>query len=345
MMYLIPSPPLSPPLQTVKLTVLPGGTRRFADAATTEKLYTIADGRVAFTSAAAYTQFLETATDAQKAALAAELQQQPGYTPLSKSPTARQTLLRRSDSRLAPTGNADIDDDIADILASPLLANMVNSDGMVQIGSYVYNIDMMAEKCYALHTSWLSGANSNYYYSLLYNGNAQNLYVFEFNTGDDVIEVLADNGNPTVKASNNTLLAGRCGDGRAPRQKANGTELFPNYNPPDFVKCKVVYQKAGVYFALFGKIKYNDGINGDNWQNLQSYYEWKFKPKCWGERVQPFVKDIIPGEGSQYKKYAWESSRGLAKYKIQFQWYVIGDAVHTQSSPLLTLPYVIQAGY
>jgi hypothetical protein len=310
-------------------------------------LYSIQQGRVAFTSAAAYTQFLEEATPQQKAALAEELQHQPGYTPLSKSANAKQIMLRGAkDSRLVLSGNVELDEEVADILANPVLANMINSDGIVQIGNYAYNIDIATEKCYALHTSWLSGANSAYYYSLLYNGNANNLYVFEFTTEDEVLHILADNGSPTVKATNTSTLADqRCSGAHAKRRIARRTEQFPNYNPPDFVKCKAVYQSLGVYFALFGKIEYDDGLSGHKWQSLQSYYEWQFKPRCSEERVQPNVKDIIPGDGDKYKKYAWENSRGLAKYKIQFQWYVIGSLVYTQSYPLLTQVYAIQWGY
>lgn len=318
------------------------------EGATTEKLYSIVNGRVAFTSAVTYTQFLETATDAQKMALAAELQRQPGYTPLSKSPTARQTLLRsRRANRLAPTGNAEIDDDIADILASPMLGNMINADGIVQIGSYVYSIDMLAEKCYALHTDWLSGASGTYYYNLLLSGNASNIYVFEFTTDDDVLEILTEAGNPTTNAGINISPDGLfCSEKQAKKRKTNGTEiLIGPKTPNDFVKCKVVYQKGGIYFALLGKMTYDLQADGHNWESLQSYYNWQFKPRCWNERIQPPVKDVIPGQSSHYKNYAWESSRALTKFKIQFQWYLIGDAFWTNSLPHLTKVYAIQYGY
>jgi hypothetical protein len=316
---------------------------RGSTAETEKKFYEIKNGLVHFFSASSYNQFLESATGNEKNELIATLRKAQGYESILKNPSKLNLTLG---NRLIHTGDTSIDDDIDDLLSSDLLGSIINSDGLVQIGDYIFNVNLVREKCFALHSSWAGPASETYRYDLLLNENASNIYVFEFSTDDDVLDILENLGNPTVKDKPDTIYASkRCGESAVAKRKDDGTEYFPRFDQyvHDRVECKVVYQKAGIYFALLGKLLFKASGQG-NWQSRRDWYQWKFKPKCWNERVQPYTTSFTTNAGNGYKKYAWESTRGLSKYDVNFQWEIKGHA-RTSNTILKTRVYGIRAGY
>jgi hypothetical protein len=245
------------------------------------------------------------------------------------------------------------------MLADPFLASLINADGLVTIGSYIFNIDLVNGKGYALHTNWLNGSDAAYYYNLIYNGTTGNEFIFEFAADDEAIEMLEDWGLPLTKKQIPVTTQRRCGEGGALRQKRDGKETLNNtYDPKtpnDWVDCKAVYQKAIIYFSLVAKIKFHHPIGhispfGDGWQACRAYFAWRFKPKCWSDRIQaPAYRDARVGppnytEADVMTDRPWSSTRGLSKYDMAFYWVVKGHILSSNYS-YQTNVYAIKAGY
>jgi hypothetical protein len=296
--------------------------------------YKIENGRVVFESIPAYRAFMDNLTDAKKKELADYVARQSSYTPLNKS--SRLEALRQK-ARLLPTGNEELDDDLEDVYASDFLGSMINSDGIVQMGDYLFNIDMVNNMCYALHKYWLTTDSSQIIYGYFYNGDFKNNYVFEFSTEDDVLDYLEAWGYPKTK---DEIAASPqwpfCTERHANPGLDKTTEYFDI--PYNFyrVHCKARYLKLGIYFSLYGKImqQYNGCLNSRTegfecawlrgfWRQNTITYAWRFKPRCWGERVQPLKVETIGTDNARVLR-AWESSRGLHKYDYSIQWKVNG---------------------
>lgn len=171
-----------------------------------------------------------------------------------------------------------------------------------------------------MHTSYLTGSNASYYYNLILNGTSNNNFVFEFSVDDDIIEFLSTENYPvnkTVYNGNNPVVARLCGESSRPSNKAmRAWEFKTPSGGTVYFQAKVVNQKAGIYFALFGKMQDWTKVGGNPSLAITDIYAWRFKPMCWAERVQPLTYYFPAPE----KRYAWQSTRSLSKYDIGFQW-------------------------
>src|SRR6478672_502975 len=305
------------------------------------QIYEIKNGILIFSSITSYRHLLENANGVEKKKFLAEVANRNDFVSMSEN----HSKLLSKNGRLSNSGNQDIDDDVEDLLSSDLLSTIVNSDGIVGIGSYLFNINLVTERCYALHNSFYTPSSSAAAYNDLYNENTNNNYIFNFSTEDDVLEILESYGYPVLTTDIDTtvVVANACGG--APKNKDKDTEYFPRYdvNTQDKLECKVLYQKAGVYFALLGKLKFKSGGQGD-WQSRRDWYEWKFKPKCKDERSQNSATSYTTNAANKYKRYAYESTKGLSKYHVKFQWEILGHAT-TSNSYLKTRVYEIKSGY
>ncbi len=305
----------------------------------TSKDYIIEDGLVKFTSFDSYRNILDNKDNGTVEAFINDVKNNTAYKPMLTSTDAKQRILERNkqNSRLVYGSDADLNDDIEDMLSSPFFASIINSVGLVQIGNYIFNIDLVNNRCYAMHTSWLNANNASYYYNLIYNGDTTSNYVFNFSTGDDVLDRLEEFSYPTTKQGiviNTSKLF--CRESGVPRAKLKELEEGFEYGS---AKCKVVYQKAGIYFALFGKIKVTDGLDFLTPATVfRARYAWRFKPKCWNERIQNYT--ISPYD-NVVKRYAWESTRALNKYQIGFQWDINFHTLELAT----TRQYYIADGY
>lgn len=285
---------------------------------------------------------LENGSEEIKRKLISDISQRKDFISMAENPTK---LKQINSGRLASSGNPDTDDDVSDLLSSDLLSTVVNSEGIVGIGSYIFNVNLVTEKCYALHTIWYQpNGNKVKYYNLL-NETSNNNYIFEFSTDTDVLDILEGSGNPMTKDQIDSSSYATRNCGGVEKKKDNGTEYFPRYdaNTRDRVECKVVYQKAGIYFALLGKLLFKANGQG-NWQSRTDWFQWKFKPKCKDEKIQAYTTNYTTNAGNGYKKYAYESTRGLSKFDVQFQWEIKGHLA-TSNSFLKTRVYAIKAGY
>lgn len=100
-----------------------------------------------------------------------------------------------------------------------LLAMMLSPSGIVQVGDYVFGIDVVNDTV------------------LVYNQVSPNARPLVFSVDDDVFDVLEGNKDSGEK-------------GCSAKNKETGID-FANTK----IGCKVVYQKAGIYFSLQSKIK------------------------------------------------------------------------------------------
>lgn len=312
-----------------------------------EKAWKIENGRIAFSSFATYRSFLETAP-VDKQNFIQETEGQSGFVSASKS--GKYLLNLKMSNRLAPTGNTEIDDEINDIISYSTLGNLINADGIVQIGNYLFNINLVTEKCYALHSSFLSN-DSVAYNALLYEDVSKN-YIFEFSTGDEVLSILEDWGYPLLKTSTQQIVE-RCEGTNRQKKRFQINYYFnevPNY-PQVRLNCKLVYQRAGIWFSLLSQMKYEyHGLIGwtqstsYTWDAMKALYQWKYKARCQNEVIQgPVVYTASPGNNT-YRERPYEGGRALVKYDMQFQWDVAGDEA-TGYTFLLTDVLRIASGY
>ena len=325
--------------------------------------YTVKNGRVVFKTVAAYRNFLDNLTETQRRNFIAEVSGSGQFSPLNRSVKLLNAVnnAHAPTSRLALTGIDSVDDDIEDMLDSEFLTHLINADGLVQIGDYLFNIDVLNKKCYAMHTYWNSTDSARTIYNWLYNGETSNVYIFEFTTDQDVLDELEALGFPRVKGgpAQGPVPEGLfCREGGRQPQKDQGQETFAKPNEFYRVKCKVNYQKAGIYFALYGKIKqeynyckYPGRVATETfgcfwqkgwWRTNFSSFQWRFKPKCWSERVQAPTTEISYTD-QERKTRAWESSRALHKFDIQFQWRI--DGILCEGQFHTTRIYRIRDGY
>ncbi len=318
------------------------------DVVNLNKPYSFSNGLLKFNSTESYQKFLEEASEADKQTLINDAANRTDYKPLYKSDKLlAQQQANNNSNRLVSSGNTDVDDQINELLTASVLSSMINADGLVQIGNYIFNIDILNEKCYAMHASYLSGSNASYYYGLILNAQTNNNFVIQFTTDNSVLELLTLANNPTTVSQYNTSGVtdlSFCGEGAVAHRVHSGKEYFSKVKPGDrdhYLDCKVAYDKAGIYFALYGKVDYKPSIW--HWNTRRDWYYWKFKPKCWSERFQSYTTTYSTNQANGYKRFAWESTRALTKYDITFQWEILGGSESNQL--LKTSVYAIKAGY
>jgi len=194
----------------------------------TQKPYEIKNGILSFSTFKYYINLVDRGSEKEKADIINELNSSKDYRPLSSSPKLlEKRKLMAAGSRLSPTGDPVLDDDIDDIVSSPFISKIINADGLVIIGDYIFNVDLLKDSCFAMHTSFLQGDNSNDYYKLIYDGNSNNPFVFGFSTDEEVLEVLEDWGFPIRKDQAGVFPAKRCGETGAKHKQDDHTYLFP----------------------------------------------------------------------------------------------------------------------
>jgi len=130
----------------------------------------------------------------------------------------------------------------ADSIDSEFFGEVLNPEGVVQIANYIFRINAVTGYCYVMDSLYLNQ------YADLIAENIANPHIQKYSNEDDVLEIFESN------------LANRCSESGAPRIKKS-QDFSPTYNPPGYpgyygkLECKVVYQKAAIYFSLVAKAK------------------------------------------------------------------------------------------
>lgn len=287
------------------------------------KPYQFLNGIVTFSSFDGYRSFLE--SEKQKDAFLSDVVKSDSYISWAESHKNIDLSFASVSAR-----TADPNEDIEDILSSPMLSGMVNENGIVQIGSYLFKLDYDSSRVYVIN---IANRESSYQKLLTKDGTGTDVFVFS--TDDDILDILEDNKLPVseVYDGESASLFKRCKEYGARERKRKGVEsgVYSNCKPSDYrdygkMWLKVVYQKAGFYFSLHLKstLEYwrfngsgvqlqQNAINGAN-----SYI--RYKPKCRDE-VGPYTEDAEI-TGAILSRRPYESGRGLTKfhYKVQFRY-------------------------
>ena len=114
------------------------------------------------------------------------------------------------------------------------LGQLLNEDGCIQIGNYIYKVNLQSEKVFVLPV-----ANSDEYQDLV-NENKSNKNIRQFTTNDDVI-YLAESGDAGEKCNN-------------PAGGFEGTTVFEQ-NTSYETRCYLKYFTAGIYYRVTGRSK------------------------------------------------------------------------------------------
>lgn len=298
----------------------------------TNEVWHIEDGRVAFSSFQAYHNLLENPDPAVKADFIDKVSKSVGF----NSANENESYLTRvkATGRLQYGSDSTINEEIRMMIEGSVLGTMINQDGIVQIGDYLFNVNLATQKCYALHQNQAQASSDVAYLSLLNEDVSQN-YILEFSTDDEVLEKLELMNYPKYKTD---MPAGgvteRC-EGTN-RQGINWKENFyfdPNGTHPQIrMACKVAYQKAGIWFSLIGAMDYqHKALIGwrssdlHTWAEMTAQYQYKYKPRCQPEMTSNGLQ-VYKGRPdlNGYKERPYEGGRALVKYDQEFQWYTKG---------------------
>jgi hypothetical protein len=124
-------------------------------------------------------------------------------------------------------------------------------------------------------------------YSDLVSDNLANAHIFVFSTSDEVLQLLK-NGSQGTNAANAKISGLFCRDRHADKDfdiKSGWDLAYAGYGRSFSAKTKEQYEKAGIYFSLYSKIK-NLYWNGTTWNIYDSgtteltitYYD--FQQRC-----------------------------------------------------------------
>lgn len=190
------------------------------------------------------------------------------------------------------------------------LASMLSPEGIVQIGEWIFKLDIPNEKVYALNEK-----DQNLIGELKKDTPAHDKIQI-FSTDDDVLDLLksGEKGSPAGR------VALFCRESGADRHK---DDAIIEYGDGYQLDCKIVYQKAGIYFSLQGKVKNQARLIGGvlldcfegHTMAIEHYVKWK--PKCRSEEEPGAAIKFSDGNECVLNHRPYESTRGLNKYIYQ----------------------------
>ena len=190
----------------------------------------------------------------------------------------------------------------ASLYDSKFLQRVLNQDGIVQIGEWIIKVDLAKSLCFVLNKK-----HENEYVDLV-KENSSNTHISSYSTDENVLELLASHQS---SAKTNGLF---CKDRSARVKKDEGFEYL-NVAQTLRLDCKVVYQKAGIYFSLQGKIKAQEKIAGVWFQKglrMDLSYAYSLNVRCGYYDTNSGSTGASDNNEQSYRPY--ESARGLENY-------------------------------
>lgn len=142
--------------------------------------------------------------------------------------------------------NSYIESHYPDSLQDEFLSSILNDNNIVQIGDYLYKVNLLTEKVYVLNTEYESEIID------LITENTTNEYVMEFSTGDDVIDLVEKLEGATTRG---------CGGIGGGSYRFPDTELGYVDGVKVTMTGGVKFFRAGIYFTLTGEVYYNPRSN------------------------------------------------------------------------------------
>jgi hypothetical protein len=195
---------------------------------------------------------------------------------------------------------------------------VLNTDDIVQIGTWIFKIDMTTQRAYILHQNDLS------YYNHLVAKNLSSGKVLLFNTNSDVLDLLEDGyrTDPSLGGSGVDLERGkgRCSGDGCGREKDQESEIWAGGN--NMLHAKLLYRRYGVYFEMFGKAtSQGRGLFGYSARvpaKICADYTYSWKNKCndTGKRSGVCFSSYC-NECTSYHIWAYTGSRGLKEFQFE----------------------------
>jgi hypothetical protein len=233
-----------------------------------------------------------------------------------------QTYLRNAESKLNFSSMRAVDQDAlinvpnARIMKEAgieddYLASMLNPKGIVQIGEWIIKVDVPNKKVYALNEKDENLIND------LEKDIPSHEKIRLFSTDDEVL-VMLEEGEMGKSARVSILCF-----------KENGAERREDYDTPHMatdnnyrLDCKLIYQKAGIYFSIQAKAQFQKEVAGVLFSTIGyvlGSYGGEYKVKCrdWGYPSGSGSNNYGNGgeDGSSWSVRLYESSLALNRYK------------------------------
>lgn len=158
--------------------------------------------------------------------------------------------------------------DKQDDLYDDFLPTILNEDKIVQIGKWIIKVDIQNEKVFVL-----SEENEKFYNDLKENINNKNIYVFS--TEDDVLDLLEEGVEGTIKDGQlkrwGCSAVGRRNKWKRYGHLLNGTEI------------QVIYHRAGIYYSLFAAAQNLGATNYSEAAYVKMNINYMYEPCRRGE--------------------------------------------------------------
>lgn len=329
--------------------------------------YKINKGIVVFNSFDDYKRFIGFSSEAEKDQFIREIKKSNSFQSLHDFSFQRYLELKMATLNRVEDSTLIFElENWEDIQSSPFFGSLLNSNGMIQIDKYRFKVDYIGKKVYAIDTAKYVIDSSKFV-----SGNYTGKNIFEFSTEDEVLELLEVNNRPGEETFDGQSLSpefGRLvcwnGENHAQGREDKGihTGTYSGGPSPGLgscgntrladLDCKLVYQRAGIYFSLLSKIK-------SRLQNPSAPFgillpvnsimgmdgSVRFKPRCRNE-VQWSSVNVNREEGNEIRRRPYESTRALSKYEFNLRFRYFWPIWNIQNSnlPFATCEASFQAG-
>lgn len=216
---------------------------------------------------------------------------------------------------------SDLDEELYD----EFLSSILNADKVVQIGEWLFKLDLESKVVRALNED-----NIDVYSDLV--NDVENEFIYNYSSEEDVLDLI-QNGQY------GTSLTGLKGaNGLFCRDKYASSKTSAQYKW-SYVEFKLHYTKAGVYFSLYSKVK-KDKLVAVDYITGSGYFEYNIHARCKDWNQGPTwhgikFNDVIHNEDS--KIYVYRRTRAAEKYRARINWtgkyktyeYVNGEEIET----------------
>lgn len=184
-----------------------------------------------------------------------------------------------------------------------LLATLLNPEGVIRIGENIFKLDIPNETVYTVPASKYT---KDFY---------TEKSVKTYSTEDDVLGILDGTTNALEKGN------------FCPGNKQKIKYWYPP-SPHPKVKCKVVYQRAGIYYSLQAKIKKVNAWGGD----VQIGYSTQGSNFWRNKKTSDTFSCSNQGFGHEYTCRPYSSTRRLKAYRYSVYFWAEVD-------------YTVEGGY
>jgi hypothetical protein len=216
------------------------------------------------------------------------------------------------------------DETRTDAVGEDFLAHVLNKDRIVQIGSYLYQVDILTGEVLVLPAAELDE------YQDLADGAVSNPHIKKYSVEEDVIEL--------VESGKESGEKGLCFEGYAhSRNESRVLTVDDLYDIQHKFRCEVSYYSGGVFFNLKSQMQaWTIYYDIDAKQKKTKIYEHllkiectrRYKKRC--ENENPWYSfggiGLTNADGDWLKLHSYQGSKGLKRYGLKTNfWYKDGN--------------------